>query len=48
MADQVTDKNPSMTTKFGAKSQEFSILMNSATNAIKTIGEGLSNSARKG
>jgi hypothetical protein len=48
MADQVTDKNPSMTTKFGAKSQEFSILMNSATNAIKTIGEGLANSARKG
>ncbi|MBW8744148.1 MAG: hypothetical protein JF628_07355 [Sphingomonas sp.] len=48
MADQVTDKNPSMTTKFGAKSQEFSMLMNSATNAIKTIGEGLANSARKG
>jgi hypothetical protein len=47
MADQVSDKNPSMTTKFGAKSQEFAILMNAATNAIKSVGEGLANSARK-
>ena len=47
MADQVSEKNPSMTTKFGAKSQEFGILMNAATTAIKSIGEGLSNSARK-
>ncbi|NIJ22174.1 uncharacterized protein YPO0396 [Sphingomonas naasensis] len=48
MADQITDKTPSLTAKFGAKSQEFGILMNATTNAIKTIGEGLANSARKG
>ena len=48
MADKITDKSPSLTAKFGAKSQEFGILMNAATNAIKTVGEGLSNSARKG
>lgn len=48
MADQITDKTPSLTAKFGAKSQEFGILMNAATNAIKTVGEGLSNSSRKG
>ncbi|TGX52225.1 hypothetical protein E5A73_15600 [Sphingomonas gei] len=48
MADQITDKSPSLTAKFGAKSQEFGILMNAATNAIKTVGEGLSTSARKG
>ena len=48
MADQITDKTPSLTAKFGAKSQEFSILMNAATNAIKTIGEAEANSARKG
>jgi hypothetical protein len=48
MADQITDKTPSLTAKFGAKSQEFSILMNATTNAIKSVGEGLANSARKG
>lgn len=48
MADQITDKTPSLTAKFGAKSQEFGILMNAATNAIKTIGEAEANSARKG
>lgn len=48
MAGEITDKTPSLTAKFGAKSQEFGILMNAATNAIKTVGEGLSNSARKG
>jgi uncharacterized protein YidB (DUF937 family) len=48
MAGDITDKTPSLTAKFGAKSQEFGILMNAATNAIKTVGEGLSNSARKG
>lgn len=48
MADQITDKTPSLTAKFGAKSQEFGILMNATTNAIKTVGEGLANSARKG
>ncbi|MEG3175322.1 hypothetical protein U1872_03710 [Sphingomonas sp. RB3P16] len=48
MADQITDKTPSATAKFGAKTQEFSILMNAATNAIKTVGEAEANTARKG
>jgi hypothetical protein len=48
MANQITDKTPSLTAKFGAKSQEFGIMMNAATNAIKTIGEAQANSARKG
>jgi uncharacterized protein YggU (UPF0235/DUF167 family) len=48
MAGDITDKTPSLTAKFGAKSQEFGILMNATTNAIKTVGEGLANSARKG
>ncbi|CAG1015415.1 hypothetical protein BURC_00950 [Burkholderiaceae bacterium] len=34
--------------QFQATSQEFSILSNSFTNAIKSIGEGLSTMARKG
>lgn len=47
MADQMTDKTPSITTKFSAKSQEFGILMNAASTAIKSIGEGMANTARK-
>lgn len=48
MASRITDDTPSLTAKFGAKSQEFGIMMNAATNAIKTIGEAQANSARKG
>lgn len=48
MANRITDDTPSLTAKFGAKSQEFGIMMNATTNAIKTIGEAQANSARKG
>lgn len=47
MASQISDDKPSLTTLFSAKSQEFGILMNAATTAIKTIGDGLSAAARK-
>ena len=34
--------------QFSAKSQEFGLFMNSATNALKTAGESLTTAARKG
>jgi hypothetical protein len=34
--------------EFQAQSQQFALVMNTATNAIKTIGESLSTMARKG
>jgi hypothetical protein len=48
LAGQITKDTPDKTTKFGAATQEFGILMNAANNAIKTIGEGLTTTARKG
>lgn len=48
LAGQITDKTPDKTAKFGAATQEFGILMNATNNAIKTLGEGLSTTARKG
>jgi uncharacterized protein YPO0396 len=48
LANQITDKTPDKTAKFGAASSEFSILMNAVNNAIKTIGEGIAQGARKG
>jgi hypothetical protein len=48
LAGQISDKNPSMTAKFGAKTQEFGILFNATNNAIKTIGENITTTARKG
>ena len=47
LADAINDKKPSTTTKFGASAQEFSILMNAANTAIKTLGEANSATARK-
>ena len=46
LAQQAAD-DPSKGTIFGAKSQEFGILMNSANNGLKSIGEGLQTMARK-
>jgi hypothetical protein len=40
-------KDPGESAEFQAQSQEFGIAMNSATNAIKSIGEALSTMARK-
>ena len=40
--------DPSASLEFSAKSQEFGLFMNAASNAIKTAGESLTTSARKG
>jgi hypothetical protein len=48
LAGQITKDTPDKTAKFGAATQEFSILMNATNNAIKTLGEGLTTTARKG
>ena len=50
MADKMAaDKSdPSASLEFSAKSQEFGLFMNSASNALKTAGESLTTVARKG
>lgn len=50
MADKMaSDKSdPSASLEFSAKSQEFGLFMNSASNALKTAGESLTTAARKG
>lgn len=48
LAGEITKETPDKTAKFGAATQEFGILMNATNNAIKTIGESLSTTARKG
>ena len=40
--------DPSASLEFSAKSQEFGLFMNAATNALKTAGESLTTAARKG
>lgn len=47
LAGQITKETPDKTALFGAATQEFGILMNATSNGIKTIGEGLANTARK-
>jgi uncharacterized protein YukE len=46
-AEAISEKDPSSSAEFGVVSQQFSMLMNATNNAIKTIGEALSNMARK-
>ena len=48
LAGEITKDTPDKTAKFGAATQEFGILMNATNNAIKTLGEGLTTTARKG
>ncbi len=48
MSDKITKGDPKQLTEYQAASQEFSLLMNTFTNAIKTIGEGNANATRKG
>ena len=43
----LTNENPSEMIEYQAKSQEFSQMMNTFTNAIKTIGEADANTVRK-
>ncbi|QTD56142.1 hypothetical protein [Parasphingorhabdus cellanae] len=47
MAGQISDDTPSLTAKFGAKSQQFSMMFNATSTAIKAIGEAMSQMARK-
>lgn len=47
MAGQISKDTPDLTAKFGALSQQFSIMMNATTTAIKTVGEAMANTARK-
>ena len=42
------DSKPSDSLEFSAKSQEFGLFMNAASNALKTAGESLITVARKG
>ena len=47
MAKQLSDDKPSLTAKFGAKSQQFAMLMNATNDAIKTLGEGMKTMASR-
>ena len=47
LSEKVSSSNPSTMAKFQVASQEFSLLMNTVTTVIKTIGEAQSNAARK-
>ncbi len=47
LANRVTKDDPSTTTDFNVVSQEFNMLMNAATTAIKTIGEGMGKAASR-
>lgn len=48
MGQGITKDDPKKLTEYQAATQEFSLLMNTFTNAIKTIGEGNANATRKG
>ncbi len=47
MAESLSKDDPSMTAKFGALSQQFGMMFNATSTAIKSIGEAMSNMARK-
>ena len=46
-AESLKGDDASASAEFGVVSQQFSMLMNATNNAIKTIGEAMSNTARK-
>jgi hypothetical protein len=48
LASRITKDTPDLTAEFGVVSQQFGMLMNATTNAIKTAGEAMGNAARKG
>jgi uncharacterized protein YPO0396 len=48
LGDQITKETPDKTAKFGAATQEFGLMMNAVNNALKTLGESLTTTARKG
>lgn len=47
LSGKVNSSNPSTMAKFQVASQEFSLMINTVTTVIKTLGEGMSNAARK-
>lgn len=47
LANRVTKDDPSTTTDFSVVSNQFNMLMNATSTAIKTIGEALAGAARK-
>jgi len=48
MAGRITKDTPGLSSEFSVVTQQFSMLMNATTNAIKTVGESMGNAARKG
>ncbi|MBM6575265.1 hypothetical protein KCP91_02700 [Microvirga sp. SRT01] len=44
-AGQITKDTPSLSAEFGVMTQQFSMLMNAATNSIKTAGEAMAKAA---
>jgi type III secretion apparatus needle protein len=46
-ADSLDAKDPKSVAEFQTITQQFSLLMNTTTNAIKTLGEAMANTARK-
>jgi hypothetical protein len=48
MGKKLNQENPSEMIEYQARSQEFAQMMNTFTNAIKTIGEANANTVRKG
>ena len=47
MASRITKDTPGLSAQFGVVTQQFSMLMNATTNAIKTIGEAMGHAASK-
>ncbi|WP_281253065.1 hypothetical protein [Sphingomonas spermidinifaciens] len=43
----MTKDDPKASAEFSVVSQQLSMLMNATSNAIKTVGEAMSNTARK-
>ncbi len=46
-AETMTKDDPKASAEFSVVSQQFSMLMNATSNAIKTVGEAMANTARK-
>jgi len=46
-ANTMTKDDPKASAQFSVVTQQFSMLMNATTNAIKTVGEAMGNAARK-
>ena len=47
MASRITKDTPGLSAEFGVVTQQFSMLMNATTNAIKTVGEAMGKAASK-